>query len=153
MPVIAPLEFDDLVFPGERARQSDCTHRGFGAGVDHADHFNGRHDGGDEFCHFNFTFGGRSKTCSAVGRFFYGAQNLRMGMSEDHRSPGTDVVDVFVSVHVPQPGTACLFDKNRRSADRRKCPDGGIDPAGNESQRFFEQLCGFRCLHFFSITQ
>lgn len=51
--VVAALELDDLVTAGESAGEADGGHGGFGAGVDHADFFDGGDPVGDEHGHFD----------------------------------------------------------------------------------------------------
>ena len=52
-------------------------------------------------------------------------------MAENRRAPGADVINQFISVHVPDFATGGAIDKKRIAADRAKCAHRRIDAAGN----------------------
>ena len=60
------------------------------------------------------------------------ARHLRMGVAEDHRAPGSTIVDVAVAVEIEQICTFAAFDEDRLAADAAKRPGGTIHAAGHE---------------------
>src|SRR3989338_7044132 len=53
-------------------------------------------------------------------------------MTQNHRTPGKHIIDVFVSVHIIDISAFSLIDKQRLHAYRLKGADRAIDSAGNE---------------------
>ena len=54
-------------------------------------------------------------------------------MAENHRPPGTEVVDIAVAIRVSEPGSLRALNKRRFTANGAKGPDGGVDSAGEET--------------------
>ncbi len=71
----------------------------------------------------------------------HGFDQFRMLVSENHRSPGKLVIDIFISIHVAEAGTAAVLEIER---DRGFGPEGAADSAGQRLPCPREQL--FRSL-------
>ncbi len=56
-----------------------------------------------------------------------------MGVAEDHRPPGAEVVEIAVAVGVPEISALGADEEWRRAADGAKGADGGIDSAGKKA--------------------
>src|SRR5208283_5881485 len=63
-----------------------------------------------------------------------------MGVPEDCRSPGADVIDVALAVGVPQVRAFAAGEEARRSADRAKRAHRRIHPAGDAALGAREQF-------------
>ena len=66
-----------------------------------------------------------------------------MCMAEDRRSPGADIINVFVAVHVPKVRAFRLVDKERLATDGAERAHRRVDAAGNEFQRLGKKFFGF----------
>jgi len=63
----------------------------------------------------------------------------RRAMTEDQRSPGTNEIEVPVSVDVPEPWTLRPCDEGRRSPDRAIRSNRAVDAAWDQALRLLEQ--------------
>src|SRR6185437_4256418 len=97
MPVIVTLEFDDLVSPRITASQPDGTHTSLGAAADHSYQVHIGHHAFDQLGHLYFQFGGRSERGGISSIFLDSLYHRRPGMSQDHRSPARDIIDIAVT--------------------------------------------------------
>ena len=70
-------------------------------------------------------------------------------MPQQERSPGTDVVDIRISVGVEDARALAALDKSRDSAHAAKGPDGGIHAARNDF--LGARKPGFRTLGFHQV--
>ena len=68
-----------------------------------------------------------------------GPQHAAICVTEDHRPPRAHVVDVLVTVGIPNRGTVGPHRKKRIAADRAKGPHGGVHPAGDPLQRLLKK--------------
>jgi hypothetical protein len=68
-------------------------------------------------------------------------------MSKDHRTPGQDVVDVGVSIHINEPRPFGASDETGLPSDRSEGTDGTIHTTGNELLRLFKELGRSRDFH------
>ena len=94
MAVVAAFEFYDLVTPGESASEADGGHRGLGAGVDHADFFDGWHPISDQLRHFHLVDIRNPVRDTILGGLMDRASDDRGSMAQDIGAPRADVVDV-----------------------------------------------------------
>src|SRR5207302_9133960 len=101
MAMVAAIKLDDLVEPGKSAGQANARHRRFGSAVDHSDFFDRRHPLANQLGHFEFERIWNSKTQSVRGRVAHGIDNYFWRVTKNRRSPAADVIDVFLSVDVP----------------------------------------------------
>ena len=131
VPVIAAGKLDHDVAPGEAAGETYRRHRRFGAGVDHAHLLDARHHRFDFLRHRHLDLGRRAERQRMLSLFGDGGAYLRMSVTENHRSPRADVVDVAVAIDVDELSTACRLEEQRRSTDASKSAHGRIDAAGN----------------------
>ena len=118
VPVVVAGELDDPIAPGEAARQPDGAHRGFGARVDQPHLFDRGNQVDDQFGQLVFRFGRRTETGSRVNRRDHRLSHARMTMSQDHRAPRSDVVDVAIAVDVEQIGTFAPLEDDRLATHR-----------------------------------
>ncbi len=47
---------------------------------------------------------GRAERQSATGRRLHGVHHRRVGVAQDHRTPGADEIDVLPTVRIGEPG-------------------------------------------------
>ena len=120
MAVVAAFEFDDFVATGKAARQTDGAHGGFGTGVHHTHHVHGRHQFGNQLRHFHFHLGRRTEAQAALRGFDDRVTNGGMVMSENHRPPGTDIIDIGFAIDIIQIRAVSTFNKQRRAAHAGK---------------------------------
>ncbi len=121
MAVVATGELHDHVAAGEAARQPDRRHGGLGARRDepHPLDRRPRHDllGQVDLGH------GRGAVRRAAGHGrLHRRLHLRVGVADQHRTPGADQVDVLVAVDVGEP---------RSRADRMK---RGVPPTASNAR-------------------
>jgi hypothetical protein len=145
--VVAAFELDDQVPPGEAARHANGGHGGLGARVDQPDHFYRRDGVADGFGQLDFRLGGSPEAGADPERAFERREDLRMAVSQQQRSPGADVIDILVAVHVEDVGALAARDERRIAADGAECPHGRVDPAGNDLHRPAKQFFGFGMVH------
>ena len=142
MAVVATLELDDLVAAGAATRQPNGAHGRLGAGIAHPHQFHGW----DEFLnpprHDCFDGGGGAEAQAVGGGVLHRAHHRRMGVAGDHRSPGTDVVNITMFILVIEPGARAAFEEDWRSTDAAKGTHRRIDAAGNMLLGFGEQVFG-----------
>jgi hypothetical protein len=68
-------------------------------------------------------------------------------MSEEQRSPGTDVVDVGVPVDVYEPRSLAFGDEPGRPADASKGANRRVNATGSDFLGASEKLVGARVIH------
>src|SRR5437764_4205406 len=123
MAMIAAVELNDLVPPGKSASETNARHRRFGSAVDHSDFFNRRHPFADQLGHVDFERIWNSKTQSARGRVADGINNHFWRVTKNRRTPAPDVIDVFLSVDVPNFRSGSALDKKWFAANIAKRAD------------------------------
>ncbi len=155
MAVVAAFELDDAVAAGGTTRQADRRQRGLGAGVDHAHHLARWHQAGDGFGHGHFGRARRTEGQAVVDRLLHRLAHGRVVVADDHRAPGTDVVDVAVAVDVVQVGAIGAFDEERLAADRLERAHRRIDAARQQLLGAGEQGVGLVVVHgaFLGVTR
>ena len=117
--------------PVNAAGEPNCRHGCFGAGVHHAHLLDARHHGFYFFRHHHFDFGRGAERQRTLGLLRDRSAYLRVAMTENHRSPCADVVDVAVSIDVDELSPSRGFEEQRRAADASKRPHRRIDSARN----------------------
>ena len=133
--VIATFEFDDFVAMGEAARQANGAHGGFGAGVNHAHHVHAGHQLAHQLGHFHFHLGWRAEAQTARSRFNHRVTDVGVVMTQHHRAPRTDIIDIAFAVGVIQIRTVSAFDEQRHTAHTGKCTYRGVHTAGDQALR------------------
>ena len=140
--VITAVELDDDVSAGGTTCQSQGRHAGFGAGVHHTYHLQRRHDLRQQFRHLHLEIGGRHEAGAAIKDTAQGVDDDGWPMTEDHGSPGADVVDVSFAVGVGHMGTVSAGDEERITADSLESAHGAVDAAGDDPAGTFEEGSG-----------
>lgn len=130
--VIVSGELDDLVATGIAPRGADGAHRSFSAGIDEADFLDRGDAADDEFGEMGFGDGGRAETRSAIDCCVNCRADFGMGVAQDHRSPGTDVIEVAIAIKVVEVGALTALKEDGLAADAAKCAGGAIHAAGHE---------------------
>jgi hypothetical protein len=131
MAVVAALELDDLVPFGVRPRQAQGAHGRFGARVNETHHLNVGHEVHHPPGQFDFKRAGRAVRGPFHGRLLDGLDHLRVGMAGDERSPGKDIVDVAVAVHIVEIGPSPRSMKSGCPPTARKARTGESTPPGS----------------------
>ena len=62
-----------------------------------------------------------------------------MGMPENHRAPGTDEIDIFLSLDIEDPTPFCSRDESGGSSNGTKTSYRTVHAAGNELASLFEE--------------
>ena len=127
--MIAADEFYNLVTPRIAACQTKCTHCRLRPGVHHADDLNGGIYALHQFCKFGFEKCRCTVACAARYCFLKRLDNLRMCMTDDHRSPRSHIVNVFISVNIIDLRTLSTRNKGRISAHIGKGTNGAVHSA------------------------
>ena len=70
----------------------------------------------------------------------WGDTEWGFGVTDDHRPPRTDVVDIRPTVSIPEPGALASRKETRRTADGSKCPHRGVDSSRDDFLGTFEEL-------------
>ena len=152
--VVAAGHLDERVAAGGRARQADGAHGRLGAGADEAEPLDRRHGIGDQLGQLDLVAVRRAVAGATGGGIGDGGHDGRMGVAQDHRPPGADIVDQLVAVHVPDQCPEGAIDHPRRAAD---CAEGAhrrVDAAGEEALGASHELrgaCGARRGFFTSV--
>lgn len=124
--VVAAFELDDGIASGEAAGQPDRAHGGLGAGRYQAHHVHAGHPLHQQFGQLYFAFRRRPESKPLAGGLLHRAHGIGIGMTENQRPPGTDVVDVRLAIGIPDPGAFAVREKARcaaygtEGADRRR---------------------------------
>src|SRR5262249_15049667 len=106
VPMITAVELDDLIAPGERAREADTRHRRFRAAVDHSHFLDRLNPLADQSRHLHVKSILESKTQSAP-RSVADRVDYDFGrVPQNRRSPTAHVVDISISIHIPD---LCTF--------------------------------------------
>ena len=98
--VVAAFKLHNLIAAGVAASPTDGAHAGFGAGGDETDFFNGRNETLNFFGNINFNDGRSTEAQAVVNGFFDSFNDVRIVVTEDHRTPRSDVVDVLLTFDV-----------------------------------------------------
>ena len=116
MAVIAAGKLDDLVPARDAAGEAQHGHGRLGTRVHQADLLNG-HSIDDLRSKINFGDGRCTVRGSALRRLGHGADDLRMGVTEQHRPPRAHQVHQLIAVDVVEVRAAGPGDEPRRTAD------------------------------------
>ena len=125
--MIASLKFDDLISACKTSRRPNGTHHGLRARIDHADHIKTRHQAAEQFSHLDFDLCGRTKAQPPLCSFHYRLLDLWMIMSQDHRSPGADVIKITFSFFVIYISAFRFFNEPRTASHRLVGPHRAVD--------------------------
>src|SRR6186713_1346936 len=129
VPVITTVELDNLVAPGETTGESNTRHRRFRSAIDHADFFNRRHPFADEVRHLDFKGIRNAETDAARSGRAERVEDDLWCVPENCRAPRSHVVEVFISIDIPDSRAFRALDKKRFSVQSAKGADGRIHTA------------------------
>jgi hypothetical protein len=76
-------------------------------------------------------FGRRAEGQALRRRLLHRRHGVGIGVAEDQRAPGTDIVEVGLAVGIPDAGAFAAREEARRAAHRAESADGRVDAAGN----------------------
>jgi hypothetical protein len=130
MAVVAALELDQHVAAGVAAGQADGAHRRLGAGRNQAHHVHRRHQFAQQVGDLDFLLGRRAEGEAIDDGGLDGGDHLRVGVAEDHRAPGADVVGVPLAVGVLHFGPTPFWKKQGVPPTERKARTGELTPPG-----------------------
>ena len=126
--------------PVNAARQTEARHCRFRPAVHHPHFLDRRHPTADQFRHFHFERIRNSEAQSArrsiANRFDHDFRRV----TENRRAPAPDVIDVFVSIDIPNPRAVRALNEKRLTADIAKCAHRRINAAGNAFLRAREKF-------------
>src|SRR5882672_431449 len=113
MAVITTVEFNDFVAPREPTRQADGRHRGFRPRVAHSHLLHAGNQLADQPRHRDFEWIRNPEAGSILRRLLNSFSNSRMRMPKNGRTPGADVINILVPIHVPDPRALGPIDEKR----------------------------------------
>src|SRR5512140_3584623 len=126
--MVAAGKLENLVPSGIATRESDCAHGRLGTGTDHSDHLYGWDSINNHLCEYDLFFSRSTKAGAAVSRRFYRSNNVGVAMSEYHRPPGADIVNVFVAVDIIDFAAGCTRYEDGIGSYRFKSADRAVHP-------------------------
>ena len=145
--VITAGELDDLVPAGERPGEPDGAHGRLGAAVHQPQQLDGGHEVDDELGKFHLERGGRSVTRAPPHRLLQRLDHPRVGVAQDQRAPGEDVVQIAVAVDVVEIGALSPLDEARRSAHGAVGTHRTVDATRHQPLRLRPESFRFRGVH------
>src|SRR5438067_7291808 len=131
MAVITTGELDDLIAFGESSHEPEAGHRRLRPAIHHPDFFDCRHPCADEFGHFHFKRIGNTEANALLRRLADSANDNWRSMSENSRSPASDVIDQFNTIDGPDASAFRALDEKWFASNRPEGPDRGIHAAWN----------------------
>mmetsp|Transcript_2135 Transcript_2135/g.3011 ORF Transcript_2135/g.3011 Transcript_2135/m.3011 type:complete len:293 (+) Transcript_2135:655-1533(+) len=115
--VVASFEFDNLFTSGESTNKTDHSHAGFSSRVCESNHFHGWHSSNNSLGQFIFQWARSTEGGSLFHGCLDSVQYIIISMSQNGRSPGSNVIDVLVLVNIPGVSTLYPVEDNRVSSD------------------------------------
>src|SRR4029077_16108632 len=112
----------------------------FGAAVDHSDLFNRRHPPTDQVGQFHFQRIRNSETKSTLGGIAHRIDYHFRSVTENVRPPAADVVDIFLSVDIPNPGASGPLDEKWFATNIAKRAHRRIDSGRNSHLSTSKQI-------------
>ena len=144
VPVIAPLELEELRAPRRRACQAHRAHRGFGSARDEAHHLDRRHQRDDPLREIGLEGAGCPEAHPRAHLALHRLHDLRLRVAEDHRAPGEDEVHVALAIGVPHVGPLRPRDEARRPTDRTEGAHRAAHPTRHHRARAREECLRLR---------
>ena len=130
--MVAAREFDDFVSSCDTTGDANGAHGRFGAAAYESHTLHARNSSDDEFREMRLHFGWRSERSSSRGSLADSVDHLGVGMAEDHRPPGADVIDVAIAIDIKKVLCFCTLDKERGATHCTKSPGGRVYATGNQ---------------------
>jgi hypothetical protein len=138
--VVVAVELHELVAAGVSACEADRAHGRLCAGGDHAHHLDGGHDLHERLGHADLELGRGAETGALHELLAHGVQHDIGRVTQDHRAPRADEVDVLVAVRVPHPVALGVVVEDRRRADGAERAHRRVDAAGDDLDGLGHQL-------------
>src|SRR4030095_8684516 len=113
MTVIAAVELHDSIATRVTACESDRRHRRFSSRVHQADFLDGWHQPANQFCEVDLAFRGRSERGPCFQDFLETGETFRRPVAKQQRPPRAHVVDIFVTISIPDPRALAANDEQR----------------------------------------
>ena len=85
---------------------------------------------------------GRAEAGTVENRFVQRGHHLRVGVAQNQRPPGEDVIDVAVAVHIVHIRALALADEEGLAAHRAEGPHRRVDTAGQQALGFGKKFDG-----------
>ena len=130
--VVAALKLHDLISAGKASGSTHGTHNSLCAGVHHTHHLHARHDLMNQLRHLHFQCSGCTVAQTVFQLFPDGIQHEIRIVSQNHRPPRANVIDIGVAVLIIEVLLLGTPDKPRRSAHRQKRTHRRIDTAPHQ---------------------
>src|ERR1044071_4548791 len=122
MPMIATIKFNDLFALSIPPCQTNSRHCGFSPRVAHAYLLDTRHKVADEFGHSHFEWIGNSEACAILSRVLYSFNDFSMRMPQNGRPPCANVIDIFISIYIPNMSASGLVNEEGLPSHGAKRP-------------------------------
>src|SRR5262245_28838931 len=142
MTVITACELNDLAPLRITTRETQCSHRCFGARGGQSYFSDRRHRRNNQLGKFYFFRRGRTKTRSSSQTLFERFYDLRMCVAGDQRPPRSHVIDILFSICIDHTTAAATLYEQRAAPDRAPCTDGAIHASRNVLLGFEKKLVG-----------
>jgi hypothetical protein len=139
VPVVAALELHQQIAAREAARRADRAHRRLGAARHAAQHLDRGVQLLDALGEADLELGRRAVRQASRRCVLHRADDVGVGVAQDHRPPRADVVEVCGAVGAEQARPLGSLDEDRVTADRAEGPHRTVHAAGDALQRTFEQ--------------
>ncbi len=140
MAVVAAFEFEDQRPSGRSAGEANRRHRRLRAGVDHSHPLEPGHSRAQVLGHLHLERGRRAVGKPLADRLLDRREYGGVSVTCNHRSPGTDVVEIALALDIPEIGPEGTGGEERLAAHRAEGADGGVDTAGDEALGAREQF-------------
>ena len=149
--MVVSFKLYEFISACEASRKSDGAHTGFCSTAYHSDEVNVGNHTHNQFSHFNFKLRWSTER-SRVQCFFSDCiYNRAIGMSKNHRTPGCDVINVFVAIGIIEVCATGFFHEKRCSSHTFECPYRRVDSAWNALLCPVEKCLTFCGIHRFTF--
>jgi hypothetical protein len=145
--VVAARELDNLVATGDTAGKAEGAHGGLGATGDKANTLHGGNGIDDQPGQVGFGLGGGAKAAATGQGIDHRRLDQGMTMPQDHRPPGTDVVEVLLAIDVKKPGALRPLDEQGFASHGAESTGRTVDTTRDEGLRPAEGLGAFGSVH------
>jgi len=141
MSVIAAVELHDLLFASIAPGETDGAHGGLCARVDKAYLFYRGHTLHYLLGQGHLTPCGCPKACAAIECLGNCCGHVWVVVAQDHGPPGTDVVDIGISVHIVYDAAIGPVHEDRVAPDRLAGAHRTVHATRDELLGLFEICC------------
>ena len=145
--MVATGELDDFIPAGEPTGKAHSGHGGFGATAGQADFLDRWNQPADELGHFDFVGIGRAIGGAVLEGGGDGGFDNRVIVTVNRGAPRADKIDEFAIVGGDQRRAVGGLDKERRTTDGAKGPNGRIHTTRNEAASTGEEGIGHGIEH------